>query len=85
MIPREMQNESEYPRALMRYIKCRILVHGDFNFIPQTRHDLENAIEISHQRFAAGMHLPWAWYDIGFFEMLPDLNIFSCKNIELEL
>ena len=34
------------------------------------RHDLRNAIASSRKKSAAGMHLPWAWYDTGFFELL---------------
>lgn len=60
----------EYPRALLRYIECRIMSSGDFSFIPLIRHNLEKAVEASQQKIDAGMHIPWAWYDIGFFELL---------------
>ena len=60
----------EYPRALLRYIECRILERSDFSFIPLIRHNLEKAIEVSQRKIEAGMHIPWAWYDIGFFELL---------------
>lgn len=62
----------EYPRALLRYIECRVLYDGDLSFIPLIRHNLEKAIEASRLKIAAGMHLPWAWYDIGFFQLLLD-------------
>lgn len=60
----------EYPRALLRYVECRVLDRGDLSVIPLIRHDLERAIELSKQKIVAGVHLPWAWYDIGFFELL---------------
>lgn len=64
----------EYPRALMRFIECRILDGKDstFDFIPLIRHNLVKAIEASMHRIDAGMHLPYAWYDIGFFNLLLD-------------
>ena len=64
----------EYPRALMRFIECRILEGKDsaFEFIPLVRHNLERAIQTSLHRINAGMHLPYAWYDIGFFNLLLD-------------
>lgn len=59
-----------YPRALLRYIECRILERTDFGFIPLIRHNLEKAIAVSDQQVAAGMNIPWAWYEIGFFQLL---------------
>jgi ppGpp synthetase/RelA/SpoT-type nucleotidyltranferase len=61
--------EPDCPRAVLRYIECRILDSGDVNFISMLRPSLEDAIRASNKRIQAGMHLPWAWYDIGFFEL----------------
>lgn len=65
-----------YPRALMRYIECRILAGQDatLDFIALIRLNLEQAIEASQRRIRAGLHLPHAWYDIGFFHLLLGRN-----------
>ncbi|WP_310601175.1 RyR domain-containing protein [Desulfobulbus sp.] len=66
----------QYPRALRGYIECRILAGQDatLDFIALIRSNLEQAIEISLRRIRAGMHLPHAWYDIGFFQLLLGRN-----------
>jgi len=66
----------EYPRALMRFIECRILDGKDsgFDFIPLIRHNLIRAVDNSLRKIDAGMHLPYAWYDIGFFHLLLGQN-----------
>lgn len=66
----------EYPRALMRFIECRILDGKDsgFDFIPLICHNLVRAVDNSLRKIDAGMHLPYAWYDIGFFRLLLGQN-----------
>ena len=66
----------EHPRALMHFVECRILYGkgSAFEFIPSIRRNLESAIETSLHRVRAGMHIPHAWYDIGFFELLLGKN-----------
>ncbi len=74
MTPLIMPDAPDDPHALMRCIERRILDQGDFKFIPLVRTDIKKAIAVSHRRIATGMHLPEAWYDIGFFEMLLGRN-----------
>lgn len=66
------QINPDYPRALMRFIECMIRAGKDssFDFIPLIRHNLEKAIVSSMHKIETGMHLPYAWYDIGFFNLL---------------
>jgi ppGpp synthetase/RelA/SpoT-type nucleotidyltranferase len=61
-----------YPRAIMRYIECTILERGDgaLEYLSFFRLNLEKAIDASKSRIEAGIHIPHAWYDIGFFSLL---------------
>ena len=70
-----------YPRALLRFIECRILdgKDGAFDFIPLIHQNLQNGIELSRQKIEAGIHLPYAWYDIGFFSLLLDRHTESIE------
>jgi len=72
--------DPDYPRALMRFIECKILdgSDGSLEFLPLIKQNLERAIDISYRRIATGIHIPHAWYDIGFFALLlnrPDESI----------
>lgn len=64
----------DYPRALMRFIECKILdgSDGSLEFLPLIKQNLERAIDISYRRISTGIHIPHAWYDIGFFALLLD-------------
>jgi ppGpp synthetase/RelA/SpoT-type nucleotidyltranferase len=60
----------DYPRALRKYIQCRMLTDRDFGIGSLMRPHLESAIEDSLKRAKVGVHLPWAYYDMGFFALL---------------
>lgn len=69
---RALEANPEYPRTLMRLIECEILYgkNNPLNALAMLKSNLERAITVSHKRIAAGMHLPHAWYDVGFFHLL---------------
>ena len=64
----------DYPRALMRFIECKILDgnDGSLQFLPLIKQNLERGMDISYRSIATGVHIPYAWYDIGFFALLLD-------------
>jgi ppGpp synthetase/RelA/SpoT-type nucleotidyltranferase len=62
--------DSSYPRTIGSYLKCQIIVKHKLDFIPMMEPHLERAIAMSRQKIRHGVHLPWAWYDVGFFRLL---------------
>ena len=64
--------DPQYPRALKRLIECGILYGKDnpLELLLLITPNLGRAIELSLKKIRAGMHIPYAWYDIGFFYLL---------------
>lgn len=59
-----------YPRALRGFIQCKIMHDRSLRFLSLIRPNLEAAIQTSREWAKVGVHLPWAYYDIGFFALL---------------
>jgi len=64
------QADPRHPRALVCYIRCEMIENKNMGFLSLARPNLEEAIGLSSERARYGMHLPWAWYDIGFMHLL---------------
>lgn len=62
--------DPRHPRALLSYISCEMIENRNLAFLVIIRPTLEEAIALSAERARYGMHLPWAWYDIGFMHLL---------------
>lgn len=58
------------PRALGRYVHCKMIVGRTLDFVPLMRPSLEDAIECCRERARVGVYLPQAYYDIGLFALL---------------
>ena len=59
-----------YPRALRKYIQCKIMCEREVLFLDLLSPALENAIGACRERAQVGVHLPWAYFDMGFFYLL---------------
>lgn len=59
-----------HPRALVNFARCEIIENKNVGFLSFAKPTLERAIALSSERARYGMHLPWAWYDIGFLNLL---------------
>lgn len=60
----------EEPCALAGFLFCKLAVDRDLGFLPLTRPSLEAAIKRCREQASVKVYLPWAYYDIGFFELL---------------
>jgi tetratricopeptide (TPR) repeat protein len=58
------------PRVLAGLLYCRIRIHRNLEFVPVARAGLETTIEHCREWARVGVHLPWAFYDIGLFSWL---------------
>ena len=69
---RALEANPESPRTLLRLIECEILYgkNNPLSALTLLKSNLERAIAVSRKRISAGMHLPHAWYDTGFFHLL---------------
>lgn len=61
-----------YPRALKNFIKCEIERTRNLNFLALVRSNLDGAIRQCREWARVGVHLPWAYFDMGFFYLLLD-------------
>ncbi len=64
------EKSPDYPRAIQGYVLCEIVANRKIDFLQMMRPGLKKAIKVSQEWASYGMHLPWAYYDIGFFTLL---------------
>jgi hypothetical protein len=62
----------EYPWTMTGLIECENLCgkNSSLEALHKFRPNLEHAIEILRKQIEAGMHIPYVWYDIAFFQLL---------------
>ncbi len=58
------------PRTLGGFLESKIVHEKSLDFLPLLYPSLDAAISKSWDRISVGVHLPWAYFDIGKFELL---------------
>ncbi len=64
------RTEPSEPEALRKFIHCKMNIDNDTKIISLIRPSIEAAIRLCNERARAGVYIPEAYYDIGFFNLL---------------